>query len=191
MICSLSLALASCVCGVTLAAGGGAGSSSAPVIVVQNLPAAKGAGGSAPVSALPLSPELNAGFAGIEDSQRFGPASAQIAAGPTHVVQAINSLFRISDKTGVEVATVDPRILFDAFYLANPSYTVYPNRSAPLGPTAIYDHFSSRFVIVWGAVNDSGSESSLLIQVSLTSNPTQGWRLFTLRSDVDGITDSR
>lgn len=187
MICSLSLVLASCVCGVTLAAGGGAGSSSAPVTVVQNLPIAKGAGGSAPASALPLSPELNAGFPGIEDSQRFGPASAQIAAGPTHVVQAINSLFQISDKTGVAVAPVDPRVLFDAFYVANPSYTIYPERSAPLGPTAIYDHFSSRFVIVWGAVNDSGSESSLLIQVSLTSNPTQGWRLFTLRSDVDGI----
>ncbi len=173
-----------------MAAGGGAGSSSAPVIVIQNLPIANGAGGSAPVSAAVLSPELNAGFVGIEDSQRFGPASAQIAAGPTHIVQAINSLFRISDKTGVAVMTVDPRVLFDAFYVANPSYAVYPNRSAPLGPTAIYDHFSSRFVIVWGAVNDSGSESSLLIQVSLTSNPTQGWQLFTLRSDVDGVTDT-
>lgn len=191
MIYSLSLALAGwSICGVALAAGGGAGSSSAPVIVVQNLPVAKGAGGSAPASTAALSPELNAGFAGIEDSQRFGPASAQIAAGPTHIVQAINSLFRISDKTGVAVTTVDPRTLFDAFYVANPSYTIYPNRSAPLGPTAIYDDFSSRFVIVWGAVNDSGSESSLLIQVSLTSNPTQGWRLFTLRSDVDGVTDT-
>lgn len=191
MIYSLSLALAGwSICGVALAAGGGAGSSSAPVIVVQNLPVAKGAGGSAPASTAALSPELNTGFAGIEDSQRFGPASAQIAAGPTHIVQAINSLFRISDKTGVAVTTVDPRVLFDAFYVANPSYTIYPNRSAPLGPTAIYDDFSSRFVIVWGAVNDSGSESSLLIQVSLTSNPTQGWRLFTLRSDVDGVTDT-
>lgn len=141
-----------------------------------------------------LTPDLDLGFAGIEDSVRFGPASAQIAAGPTHLVQAINSQFRITDKTGVPLATVDPRVLFNAFYAANPTYTENPPRSAPLNPTAVYDHFASRFIIVWGAVNDTGSESSILIQVSLTSNPTQGWRLFTLRSDTytnaQGTTDT-
>ncbi len=150
--------------------------------------------GSVTSAASILTPDLDLGFAGIEDSVRFGPASAQIAAGPTHLVQAINSQFRISGKTGVPLATVDPRVLFDAFYIANPTYTENPPRSAPLNPTAVYDHFSSRFIIVWGAVNDTGSESSILIQVSLTSNPTQGWRLFTLRSDTytngQGTTDT-
>ncbi len=147
-----------------------------------------------------VTPELNLGFAGIQDSVRFGPASAQVAAGPAHIVQAINSQFRISDKTGVVLETVDPRVLFNGFYAANPTYTENPLRSAPLNPTAVYDHFSSRFVIVWGAVNDTGSESSLLIQVSKSSNPAttlaqpQPWQLFLLRSDIDsnlsGVTDT-
>lgn len=154
MMCGVSLALASLLCGGNVAEAA-------------------------------LSPDLNASFVGLEDASRFGPADAQVAVGPAHVVQAINSQYRITDKTGVVIQTTDPRVTFDAFYAANPTYTEDPPRSAPLNPTAFYDHFSGRFVIVWKAENDNGSQSVLLIQVSNTANPTQGWRFFNQRVDLD------
>ena len=65
-------------------------------------------------------PSLNVNFRGVDDSLRFGPADPQIAVGQKHVIQAVNSLFRITDKTGGSAVTVDPVDLFSAFFAANP-----------------------------------------------------------------------
>jgi len=139
----------------------------------------------------PAAPGLISSFVGVEDALRNGPASAQIAVGPTEIVQAVTSLFRITNKIGGSSGDVDPRELFDDFYATHPRYTDNPAISAPTNPTAVFDHFSNRFVIVWNAVDYSSTESVYLIQISKTANPreysdpTQNWILDVQRSDVN------
>ena len=129
-------------------------------------------------------PSLKTTFLGVDDSGRYTPADNTIAAGPVHVVQAVNSLFRITNKSGGSPVTVDPQNLFSAFYATQ------TNLSGPFDPWAVYDHFAQRFVIVWDTVNNASDTGYFLIQVSKTSDPTQGWDLFTMRSDLDNSTDT-
>ena len=131
-------------------------------------------------------PSLNVNFRGVDDSLRFGPADPQIAVGQKHVIQAVNSLFRITDKTGGSAVTVDPVDLFSAFFAANPDIN-----PGPFDPWAVFDHFDNRFVIVWLTVADATLDKGFyLIQVSKTADPTQGWDLFSIRSDLNGQTDT-
>ncbi len=131
-------------------------------------------------------PALTANFAGVDDSGRFQPADPTLAAGPNHVVQAVNSLFRITDKTGGNAVTVDPAVLFSDFFATNTDID-----PIPFDPWAVYDHFANRFVILWDTADfTNGDKGFFLIQVSKTADPTQGWDLFAQRSDVDGTTDT-
>ncbi|MBM4076248.1 MAG: hypothetical protein FJ267_11485, partial [Planctomycetes bacterium] len=106
-----------------------------------------------------LSPDLVTSFQGVDDAINGGPASAQIAVGPNHIVQAVNSSIRITNKTGGAVTTVSAQSIFGAFYAANSSYTVRTNISRPLNPSAVYDELAKRFIIAWGAVNHPTTES--------------------------------
>lgn len=165
----------------------GPGVSHDPVIVVNKLPLKTATTFPAAAGKAPLvSTGLTVNFRGIDDSNLETPADPIIAAGPNHVVQAGNAQFRITDKAGTTLATVDPQVLFSAFY-ADPNNA---DISGPFDPWAVYDHFAGRFVIVWDTLNTNEDKGYFLIQVSNSSDPTQGWTLFSIRSDLDGNTDT-
>jgi hypothetical protein len=143
-------------------------------------PEARGASPAAPAAAAPA---LTVNFQGIEQSQFGTPADPSIAAGPNHVVQAINSIFHISNKSGQQGQTFDPVQLFGAFFTANPN-------TFPFDPWIVYDHFSNRFVMIYLAVTPTFSESWYLMAVSVSADPSLGWNTFVQRSDIDGMVDT-
>jgi len=129
-------------------------------------------------------PALAVNFQGVDDSARFTPADCSLAAGPSHVVQTVNSLLRITDKSGGNAITVDPVLVFSTFFASNPT------AFTPFDPWIVYDHFDGRFSMVWLSFTPNFVQSYFLIAVSVSSDPTAGFNTFALRADLDGNIDT-
>ena len=118
-------------------------------------------------------------FYGIPQTNSI-PPDPYIAAGPNHLVQVVNSRFRITDKEGNALKTIS----------ANNWYRgLLPGVSA-FDPKVSYDHFSGRWVMVWLHVDDGTSESYFLVSVSDDDNPLGVWRNWLIPSNVNGMTPS-
>ncbi|MEX2184773.1 MAG: hypothetical protein WEC14_10025, partial [Chloroflexota bacterium] len=88
--------------------------------------AAPSAGGLRSLAAVPPAPDLATtngdataaeptAFAGLQDTSGLEPPDPWIAVGPDHVIQAVNTTFRISDRSGNALETV---AMFDFFGLS-------------------------------------------------------------------------
>jgi hypothetical protein len=130
----------------------------------------------------PVAPRRTSALAGF-DALSYGgmsPPDPVVAAGPQHVVVAVNSAWAVYTKTG--------SLLFKttagAWFL--PQLAGFPSL-LPYDPQVAYDHFRDRWLLVYSAT-DTTSRSWLLLSVSASSDPTGPWYSWALRGDANGST---
>jgi hypothetical protein len=123
--------------------------------------------------------EVLSGFQGLAASG-VTPPDPIVAAGPDHVVVAVNSSWAVYTKSGHEVFETT------AFGWFLPQLNGIPNGALlPYDPQVMYDQFSGRWILVYSAT-DTTSQSWLLISVSSTSDPTAAWFSWALAGDING-----
>lgn len=108
-----------------------------------------------------------------------------MAAGPNHLMTAVNSEFAIFSKSGTKLKQISATAWFQ---------NVLPGiGSGSLGgsfdPQVLYDHYANRWIMVWLAT-DRSTQSWFLISASDDSDPTGAWCNFALRGNRNGPTDS-
>src|SRR3990170_3852996 len=125
---------------------------------------------------VPGPPDISTSFAGIQaaDNESDGttPPDPQIAVGSQHIVELVNSLGRIFDKTGGTVQTFALDGLFDV-----------PAGFHFFDPKVIYDATSGRwFASLASAVdNPTGTdEARLHLAVSQTGDPNGAWNAYSI-----------
>jgi DNA-binding beta-propeller fold protein YncE len=132
------------------------------------------AGGATAQSVIPV---IGSNFTGSTYKFNAGnpPPDSMGAAGPRHFVEFVNSRYAVYDK---DTGKLVRESTLDAFWqaswpgqsvLANPYMASFPF-SAAFDPRILYDAARGR----WYAIADNSME--LLVAVSNTSDPTQGWR---------------
>jgi hypothetical protein len=102
----------------------------------------------------------------------------EIAAGPHHIVEAVNRIITVFNKNGTQAQTATAA----AFY--GPLGTIASD--GPFDPQVEFNEYVQRFFVLYTTRNDAAARSFLLIAVSNTNDPTQGWSLFGLDAGFDG-----
>ena len=120
-------------------------------------------------------PTIEADYRSIPFTGWF-PPDTQGVAGPAHYVAAVNTLLAIFEK-GSDV----PLFYEDLRLLWWPVLT-YTDVLYPFDPRVIYDQYAGRFIVVADA--GFGPESFVLVAISRSSNPMDGFHLY--RIDANG-----
>ena len=109
------------------------------------------------------------------------PPDCVSAAGPNHVLVAVNSEFRIYTKTGAMLR----RHGYNTFFS-----TVLPNSTTVkvFDPRLAWDHYSNRYVMIVAATQSSPQRSWCGVAVSKTTDPMGGWWVYALDASRDGNT---
>lgn len=110
-------------------------------------------------------PVVMQNFEGIPQTN-FIPPDPIVAVGPDHLMIAVNSTFRIFDKTGTILKTIDADEWFDQ---------VIPGAST-FDPIVHYDHFDKRWIFEMLHVDDLHQKAYILLAVSDDENPLGTWR---------------
>jgi len=98
--------------------------------------------------------------------------------GRDHVMTMLNTGVRVQTRTGISIQTNS----LNGFWIG----TNTTGFQRAFDPRAIYDTFNDRWIATAGA-DDRSTNSSLLIGVSMTSNPTNGWNLRRVRADTNNL----
>ncbi len=114
-------------------------------------------------------------FAGFDDDSRT-PPNGQIAAGPEHLLIAVNTAMAIFDKTGRQMRRVN---LADMF--SQPVEDVIISN-----PKVIYDRFRDGWVLAACARSVDERRSWFLLACSTGSSPLDDWFAWTLDADING-----
>jgi len=101
------------------------------------------------------------------------------AVGRDHVMTMLNPAFNVQTRTGVSVRTNSSRSFWG-------STNVGPNDSGPFDPRITYDSYSDRWIAA-ADLNGMRTDSAILIGVSMTSNPTNGWNLRRVKADTNSL----
>ena len=109
------------------------------------------------------------------------PPDPHVAVGPNHVLQVVNTSFRISDKNGTTLKTITA----DAWYTS-----AFGSDPGAFDPKVHYDHFANRWIMVWLHQNDAAQTGAFLVSVSDDSNPLGIWYNWSLPSNVYGSTSN-
>lgn len=111
-------------------------------------------------------------FDGIANADQAGahePPDPWIAVGPSHVLQVVNGLVRISSRAGAEIVTV-PNWAF--FGLETTEYDA--------DPRIIYDAYHGRWAGVLISFQADLGRNYLIVAISETSDPLGAWTLYAL-----------
>lgn len=108
------------------------------------------------------------------------PPDPYCAVGPNHVMQVVNSNFRIVDKNGTTLKSIN----------ADSWYNGVVSSPFCFDPKVLYDHFSSRWIMVWLHVNDAASQAYFMISVSDDDNPLGVWYNWAVTATTNGTTPS-
>ena len=119
-------------------------------------------------------------FPAISDTGRI-PPDPIIAAGPDHLIAAVNSDFAIFDKSGTLLSQTSANTWF-ASVLSN-----IGGLGGTFDPQVVYDQTAGRWILAY-LVADGKTESWVLLSVSHTADPTGQWCSIPLRGDVNGST---
>lgn len=130
---------------------------------------------------LPLSPPpiTISTFFGIPQTNSI-PPDPYVAVGPNHIMQVVNTSFRISDKQGNTLKTIGATAWFNNVF----------NNSGAFDPKVHYDHYAGRWIMVWLQLNDNTQTANYLVSVSDDNNPLGTWYNWALPSNVNGTTPS-
>ncbi len=119
-------------------------------------------------------PEIVSSFEGLDSRDNpfmTHPPDPQIAAGPEHIVEFVNNVGRVFEKSGDVQDTFD---LFDFFDV--------PSGHHDFDPKVIYDAPSGRFFAAYASFLDKPGagidEANLYLAVSTTSNPLDQWKVY-------------
>ncbi len=107
------------------------------------------------------------------------PPDPIIAAGPDHIIAAVNSAFRIYDKEGNLRYNVDA----DAWFSNVRPYT------GSFDPIVVYDHIDERWIICFD-LQDGSSTGYWLVSVSDDSDPMGEWMNFSFPAHLNGSTNA-
>jgi hypothetical protein len=122
------------------------------------------------------SPPTSASFQGSPGVGNV-PPDTQGAAGPNHLMSAMNGELRVQNKSGTTIGVVSS--LGDFFSPAT------NGSSSAFDPQLQYDPYGGRWILVASA-NPSLSSAVLVIAVSQTSDPTGNWSLYGVAADSAG-----
>ncbi len=111
----------------------------------------------------------NSRFPGISATS-LEPPDPDLAVGPNHIVEVVNSNIAFFTKTGTKLFEQPGQQFFQS---------ISPE-AFDFDPKVIYDQIAKRFVVLDLGLKDEASTgtSSFLIAVSNTSDPTGTWKLF-------------
>jgi len=107
-------------------------------------------------------------FSGIGMSG-FYPPDPTMAVGPNHIIACANSLFRIFDKEGNVLKTINAGAWWSP---------LTPDENGD--PQVIYDHYSGRWVLLWLQVNFINNTAANLIAYSDDDDPLGTWYMYSL-----------
>lgn len=127
----------------------------------------------------PPPPITVASFQGNTQFSGF-PPDPDIAVGPNHIIQVVNTSFRISDKSGNTLKTINATSWFQS---------VLPGSGA-FDPRVFYDHHANRWFMVWDNFNDANLTAYFLVSVSDDDDPIGVWFNWALPANVYGSTPS-
>ncbi|MDB6035817.1 MAG: hypothetical protein JWM16_6155, partial [Verrucomicrobiales bacterium] len=125
-------------------------------------------------TALPPSPLPSASFQAL-----LGPSTSAInpdtqgAVGPNHLMTTLNTSVLVQDRNGGTVSSVT----IEAFWASVGASNIFD-------PRVLYDPYGQRWITTAEA-DPGGANPGLVVGVSKTSNPTQGWNLYFI--DVDTV----
>ncbi|MDT8308019.1 MAG: hypothetical protein RQ866_00705 [Bacteroidales bacterium] len=122
------------------------------------------------------SPLPTATFAGLGDNNNYIPSDVQGAAGPNHLMIALNTEFRIQNRAGMVLSTVSIFSFFSGFPTA-----------LPFDTRIVYDPYSKRWIIIT-ASDDNMSTSSLIVAASHSAGPTGNWNIYRIFVDPQNQT---
>ncbi|HEV2352564.1 MAG TPA: choice-of-anchor D domain-containing protein [Terriglobia bacterium] len=109
-----------------------------------------------------------------ESDTHLYPPDSQIAAGPSYVVVAVNSLLAIYDKSG---------ILQGSFQNFSSFFSSLGIAGEIFDPRIIYDQTDQRFILSAGEIDFTNlTNGHVLLAVSATSDPTGTWHKFAINS---------
>lgn len=120
----------------------------------------------------PSAPSLRDSFAGIADTGSL-PPDPHIAVGPNHALQAVNSMFRVTSKTGSTL------LEFSFAQWWQQQFRIFD-------PWVVYDHHSGRWVLLAVGLDSNTRQSWYMISVSQTGDPTGNWCRWSLDASLDG-----
>ncbi|RKY19754.1 MAG: hypothetical protein DRQ55_09930 [Planctomycetota bacterium] len=129
-----------------------------------------------PAYAGPEAPPYLQGFEGEPDNWVNIPPDPIIAAGPDHLMQAVNNVIRITTKAGSVLASVPMPTWW------SPVVTV----ELTFDPWLHYDHHDQRWVMIATGFNYCSAPFYYLIATSHTSDPMGPWSLWALEANLDG-----
>ena len=134
-----------------------------------------------PVGAIDkLSATVNPGaqFAGMTMNGWY-PPDADIAVGPSHIVEVVNSSFAIYTKTGTKQLEQTFETLFNGVAVATTLFD----------PKIIYDRFNDRYVMVVLEKSTSPQISKVLVAISDDGDPNGTWHRYRLEGalNVGGV----
>ncbi len=134
-------------------------------------------------AATPPGVSLTRQFEGLDDNDNVAvvgfsgtPPDPQLAVGPDHVVEFVNVIGRIFNKSGDDIQTFS----LSQFFSVPPGHDDFD-------PRIIYDALSGRWFASYVSLFDSpaGTDTSLLhLAASQTSDPTGAWNVYS-----EGFTD--
>ncbi len=114
-------------------------------------------------------------FEGIPQTN-YIPPDPILAVGPDHVMIAVNSTFRIFDKSGSILKTIDADAWFDQVL----------SGASTFDPILMYDHFDQRWIFVMLHVVDAQKKAYIFLGISDDSNPLGFWYNWAMPAHVIG-----
>lgn len=120
-----------------------------------------------------------ASFQGIGQTNSI-PPDPHVAVGPNHIMQVVNTTFRITDKAGTTLKTISA----DSWYGALVSGVF------SFDPKILYDHFANRWIMVWLDQSNAAQRGNYLLSISDDDNPLGVWYNWALDATVNGTTPS-
>ncbi len=116
------------------------------------------------------------GFVGFARTE-WRPPDPDVSVGPDHIIATVNMRIAIFDKAGNELLN---QYLEEFFSEVNADYFF-------VDPVTQYDHLADRFIVVSGEHEGGVKEKSrLLVAVSKTSNPMNGWHFYRFNLEQHG-----
>ena len=163
IVLAVALAGVPAVAIVNLAAQDGGTATQLRATVLSSTPSVLGASGGRGLVPFEASPVPGLGWQALSHaSNGLSPPDVQIAVGPDHVVEAVNSALGIYTKLGASVTNINLSSLFSS-------------GSDPVGdPRILYDAVSGRWFVSAGAF----SRGQVLIAVSKTGDPAGNWSTY-------------
>src|SRR5438309_2324298 len=167
VVLAIALAGLPAAASVHLAAKDGGTALAFPATVRSSAPSVLGASGSRGLVPSEASPVPGVGWEALSHaSNGLSPPDVQVAVGPDHIVEAVNSALGIYTKLGASVTNTNLSTLFSS-------------GSDLVGdPRILYDAFSGRWFVSAGDI----SRGQVLVAVSKTGDPAGNWSTYQVPS---------